>query len=140
MVQAIKHAKKSIRYGEVPVGAVIVYNDTIISVAHNEVQSKNNPTFHAEMLAINKACKLVDNRYLDEMDIYVTLEPCAMCAHAISLARMRNVFFALEDKKSGGVYNGAKVFEHSLWRPCLYEGFCVDEVKDMMQKFFRSIR
>ncbi|UAT42669.1 nucleoside deaminase [Anaplasmataceae bacterium AB001_6] len=140
MKLAIDIAKKAIVANEIPVGAVIVKDGEIISTANNESEKNNNAILHAELLAIQRACDYLNIKYLYGMDIYVTLEPCAMCSHAISLVRMRNIYFAVENPKSGGLYNGAKVLNHSLWKPDVYEGLCENEAKEIITNFFNEKR
>ena len=103
MNQAFVCAQRAFSHDDVPIGAVIVHNNKIIARGENQVQQKKNPTLHAEIVAINRACKKLGTKFLDECDIYVTLEPCAMCATAISFARIRNIYFAASDPKGGGI-------------------------------------
>ncbi len=113
MDKAIEEARKALEIDEVPVGAIIVDSKTnkIIAKAHNKNISKTDSTAHAEILAIKEACQAKNSHRLDDCDLYVTLEPCAMCAGAISLARIRRLYFGSFDKKSGGVIDGARVFD-----------------------------
>ena len=111
MNQAFLLAKKSQQHGDVPIGAVIVKDGKIITRGENRVQKSKNPTLHAEIVAINKACKKLDAKFLDGCDLYVTLEPCGMCATAISFARIKNIYFAATDEKGGGITTNAKIFE-----------------------------
>ncbi len=99
---AYQEAKKAFEKDEVPVGCVIVKDGKIIAKAHNECEHKNNATYHAEMIAINKACKKLGQNRLWDCDLYVTLEPCPMCAAAISFVRVKNLYIGCLDKKSGG--------------------------------------
>ena len=119
MNQAFILAKRAFNHDDVPIGAVIVQNDKIIARGENQVQKSKNPTLHAEIVAINRACKKLGQKFLDDCDIYVTLEPCSMCATAISFARIKNIYFAATDEKSGGITSNAKVFENDkhLWHP-----------------------
>ena len=109
MKQAINSAIRAKNHEDVPIGAVIVRNGEIIARGENMVQKRKNPTLHAEIVAISRACKKLGAKFLDDCDIYVTLEPCAMCATAISLARIRNVYYAAPDIKGGGIVNNARV-------------------------------
>jgi tRNA(Arg) A34 adenosine deaminase TadA len=119
MKEAIKLAKKAAQHDDVPVGAVIVQNGKIIARGENQVQLKRDPTLHAEIVAIRRACKKTGAKFLDNAEIYVSLEPCAMCATAISFARIGKVIFAATDEKGGGILHGAKVYgnQKNLWKP-----------------------
>lgn len=119
MKQAIILANKAKAHEDVPIGAVIVRDNKIIARGENQVQKKKNPILHAEIIAINRACKKLGTKFLDGCDIYVSLEPCAMCATAISFARINNVYYAASDEKGGGISSNAKVYEtdRHLWKP-----------------------
>ena len=119
MNQAFLLAKKAQQHDDVPIGAVIVQNGKIIARGENRVQKSKNPTMHAEIVAINKACRKLGVKFLDGCDLYVTLEPCAMCATAISFARIQNIYFAATDEKGGGITTNARVFDNDkhLWKP-----------------------
>lgn len=119
MTQVLNLAAHAGKNGDVPIGAVIVHDGKIIARGENLVQRKQNPTLHAEIVAINRACKKLGTKFLDDCDIYVSLEPCAMCATAISFARIRNIYFAATDAKGGGITSNARVFENDkhLWHP-----------------------
>lgn len=119
MNQAFLLAKKAQSHDDVPIGAVIVKDGKIVARGENRVQKSKNPTLHAEIVAINKACKKLNSKFLDGCDIYVTLEPCGMCATAISFARIENVYFAAIDEKGGGITANAKIYESDkhLWKP-----------------------
>jgi len=97
---------------------------------------------HAEMLAIQKAMQVIHNERLIDCDMYVSLEPCPMCAQAISFARIKNLYFAAEDKKSGGVLNGPKIFESSSChhKPEIYSGMMAEESSELLKRFFKSKR
>ena len=115
MELALRQAEAARDRGEVPVGAVIVDGQTghLLASAGNRVEERADPTAHAEMLAIREAAQTQGAPRLDGLDLYVTLEPCAMCAQAIALARIRRLYFGAYDPKSGGVEHGAKVFTHA---------------------------
>jgi len=119
MNQAFILAKRAFNHDDVPIGAVIVKDGKIIARGENKVQKSKNPTLHAEIVAINRACKKLNQKFLDDCDIYVTLEPCSMCATAISFARIKNIYFAATDEKGGGITSNAKIFENDkhLWHP-----------------------
>jgi tRNA(adenine34) deaminase len=138
MIEAIKLAKKAASAGEVPVGAVVVQNNKIIARAHNLTESKTNPTYHAEILALTKAAKKLNTNKLVECDLYVTLEPCPMCAHAISLSRIRRLYFGAFDPKGGGVENGPKIYNSSSChhKPEVYGGILESECAEVLKNFF----
>lgn len=144
MHEAVKEAKKAFKIDEVPVGAIVFDSKTgkIIARTHNKNISNLDSTAHAEILAIKQACKKKKSHRLDDCDLYVTLEPCAMCAGAISLARIRRVYFGAEDKKSGGVINGARVFDSSSshHKPEIYSGIDEAECEDILKDFFAKKR
>ena len=119
MNQAFISAKRAFDHDDVPIGAVIVRDGKIIARGENQVQKSKNPTLHAEIVAINRACKKLGTKFLDDCDIYITLEPCSMCATAISFARIKNIYFAATDEKGGGITSNAKIFENDkhLWHP-----------------------
>lgn len=119
MKQVLNLARRAGVAGDVPIGAAIVRDGRVIARGENLVQRKKNPTLHAEIVAINRACKKLGTKFLDDCDIYVSLEPCAMCATAISFARIRNIYFAATDAKGGGITANARVFENDrhLWHP-----------------------
>lgn len=143
MNQAIILAEKAFAHDDVPIGAVIVRDGKIIARGENMVQKKKNPTLHAEIVAINRAVKKLGTKFLDDCDIYVSLEPCAMCATAISFARIRNIYFAATDTKGGGITANARVFETDkhLWHPQIHQ--CpeyADASAELLQKFFKQRR
>ena len=139
MKQAFILATRARDHDDVPIGAVIVRDGKIIARGENQVQYKKNPTLHAEIVAINRACKKLGTKFLDDCDIYVTLEPCAMCATAISFARIKNVYFAATDEKGGGITSNARVYEtdRHLWRPSVHQvPEYADESAQMLREFF----
>ena len=139
MKQAFILATRAKSHDDVPIGAVIVRDGKIIARGENQVQYKKNPTLHAEIVAINRACKKLGTKFLDDCDIYVTLEPCAMCATAISFARIKNVYFAATDEKGGGITSNARVYEtdRHLWRPSVHQvPEYADESAQMLREFF----
>ncbi len=142
MIETINLAKKAASIDEVPVGAVVVHKNKIIARAHNLTESKCNPTFHAEILALAKAAKKLKTNKLTECDLYVTLEPCPMCAHAISLARIRRLYFGAFDPKGGGVENGARIFNASSChhKPEVYGGLMEDDCGKPLKDFFSKKR
>ena len=138
----LKLSKKALALGELPISAIIVDPVTkkVISACVN--QTKKNPILHAEINAILKALKLTNSKRLDKFDLYCSLEPCPMCASAISFSRIRRVYFCLEDKKSGGFINGPKlIYSKNLHhKPKFYYGFKEKIFLDLMKNFFRKKR
>lgn len=139
---ALKEAGVAFDQNEVPVGAVIVHDHQIIAASHNQNIMLNDATAHAEILAIRQACQQLNSSRLDDCDLYVTLEPCAMCAGAISLARIRRVYYGASDVKSGAIESGAQVFFHKQChhKPEVYGGIAANESAEMMKKFFLQKR
>ncbi|MBQ7289763.1 MAG: nucleoside deaminase [Alphaproteobacteria bacterium] len=143
MNQAILCAHRAMQHDDVPIGAVIVRDGKIIARGENRVQQKQNPTLHAEIVAINRACKKLGTKFLDDCDIYVSLEPCAMCATAISFARIKNIYFAATDEKGGGITSNARIFDTDkhLWKPNIYQiPEYANESAKMLRDFFRIRR
>ena len=143
MKQALNLAIRARSHNDVPIGAVIVKDGKIISRGENQVQQKNNPILHAEIVAINKAFKKLGTKFLDDCDIYISLEPCAMCATAISLARIRKIYFAATDIKGGAVLHNAKIYDtdRHLWKPLVYQTpEYADESADLLRNFFQERR
>ena len=143
MNQAIILARRPLSHDDVPIGAVIVRNGKIIARGENMVQKKQNPTLHAEIVAINRAVKKLGTKFLDDCDIYVSLEPCAMCATAISFARIKNIYFAATDIKGGGITSNARVFETDkhLWHPNIVQipEYAIESAT-LLQDFFKKRR
>ncbi len=143
MNQAFILAKKALSHDDVPVGAVIVCDGKIIARGENKVQKSKNPTLHAEIVAVNKACKKLGTKFLDCCDLYVTLEPCAMCATALSFARIKNIYFAATDEKGGGITTNARIFETDkhLWKPNIIQmPEYADQSAKMLRDFFQKQR
>lgn len=143
MTQALNAARRAGKHGDVPIGAVIVHNGRVIARGENRVQLRGDPTQHAEIVAIRAACRKLGQKFLDECDIYVTLEPCAMCATAISLARIKNIYFAAHDEKGGGICTNARVYEtdRHLWRPNVIQiPQYADASAQMLREFFARLR
>jgi tRNA(Arg) A34 adenosine deaminase TadA len=142
MKLALEQAKIAFEKNEVPVGAVIVENGRILAATHNQNLLLKDPTAHAEVLVLREAAKVKNQHRLDDCDLYVTLEPCAMCAAAISLTRIRRVYYAISDEKFGAVENGARIFNSKSCHhfPEIYSGFCEEESKNLLQNFFKLKR
>lgn len=139
---AIEEAEDAGARGEVPVGAVIVLDNEVISRAGNETRELNDVTAHAEILAIRRASKVLGQERLTDADLFVTLEPCTMCAGAISFARIRRLYIGAEDEKGGGVIHGARFFEQSTChhKPDVYSGFQAEKCANILRDFFKTQR
>lgn len=142
MSLALQAARDAAARGEVPVGAVIVSRGEIVSVAGNRTRELNDPTAHAEILAIRDACRIAGSERLPDMDLYVTLEPCAMCAGAISFARIRRLYFGADDPKGGGVIHGGRFFSAPTCHhaPDVYAGMAEREAAEILRTFFAQRR
>ena len=141
MSLAIKEAIKAKNKNEVPVGALIVSsNGSVIAKAHNLVEKMNDSTCHAEKLVIEKALKITGERFLNDFDIWVTLEPCIMCAGLIKQTRIRRLYYGAEDKKGGAVENGVRVFSDNKTTIEIYSGFCATQSERLLKDFFHNIR
>lgn len=144
MRRALENALFAQASDEVPVGAVIVKRDTdeVVSTGYNKVEAENNPLKHAEIVAIEAACKLLKSKNLSDCDMYVTLEPCAMCAAAASFSRLGRIFYGASDEKQGAIENGPRFFTQStcLHRPEIYEGIMAEESATLMKNFFGNLR
>jgi len=141
MKEALKEAKKAYDKEEVPVGAIIVKNGRIISRGYNCKEQKNNTIKHAEIIAIEKASKKLLNWRLEDCEMYVTLEPCPMCAGAIINSRIRKVFIGALDDKSGACGSVLNLFEYTFNHKVEYEkGILENECKTILQKFFKELR
>jgi tRNA(adenine34) deaminase len=143
MDAALDEARAAAARGEVPVGAVIVGpGGRIVARAGNRTRELHDPTAHAEMLAIRAACAATGSERLTGHDLYVTLEPCAMCAAAIGAARIARLYFGAPDPKSGGVVQGARVFAHPQCHhvPEVYDGIAATEAAALLKTFFAARR
>ena len=142
MQLALAEARKGESAGEVPIGAVIVKDGAVISAAHNQPRGLADPTAHAEVLAIRAAAAALSNERLDGCELWVTLEPCPMCAGAISHARIVKLYYAAPDPKGGAVEHGARVFDQAqcLHRPEVYSGMGEGEAADLLRAFFAARR
>ena len=140
---ALNEAQLAADRGEVPVGAVVVSKDgAVLASAGNRTRELNDPSAHAEMLAIRAACTAIGAERLTGCDLYVTLEPCAMCAGVIAAARLARVYYGASDPKSGGTAHGARVFSHAQahHRPEIYDGIDTDACEALLTEFFAARR
>lgn len=142
MGDALKSANAAIAIGEVPVGAVIVKDGKIIARGHNRTRIDNDPTAHAEIVAIRQATQFLGNDRLEGCDLWVTLEPCTMCAGAIAHARIERLYYGADDPKGGAVDSGVKFFESPTChhKPEVYAGIGEDISAKLLVDFFRSRR
>lgn len=142
MRQALKEAEKAFEKGEVPVGAVIVHEGRIIARSHNQIRLLHDPTAHAEMLAITQAAEFLQNERLLKTNVYVTIEPCAMCAGAMVLARVENLFYGVPDLKTGACGSVINIVNNAALnhRVKVKKGILEEECRFLMQDFFKEKR
>lgn len=142
MARAFEEAEAAFARGEVPVGACVVKDGEIIACAGNRTRELNDPTAHAEVLAIREAGRVLGSERLTGCDLHVTLEPCAMCAAAISFARIERLYFGAGDEKMGGVEHGGRFFSQPTCHhvPEVYSGLGETRARDLMTRFFRNRR
>ncbi|MBS0549482.1 MAG: nucleoside deaminase [Proteobacteria bacterium] len=143
MDHALREARAAAERGEVPIGAVIVGPDgTILASAGNRTEADRDPTAHAELLAIRAAAATLGSARLIDCDLHVTLEPCPMCAQAISFARLRRIYYGASDPKGGGVEHGPRIFTHPTChhRPEVYPGIGEQEAAHLLRTFFKERR
>ena len=142
MARALEEARLAAARGEVPVGAVVVRDGAILAAAGNSPRAAHDPTAHAEMLAIRAACAAIGDERLSGCDLYVTLEPCTMCAAAISFARVRRLYFGALDPKGGAVESGVRFFAQATCHhaPEIYGGLREAEAAALLRAFFQPRR
>ena len=142
MDMALDEAHAAGARGEVPVGCVIVRDGAVVARAGNRTLADRDPTAHAEIIAIRAAAALLGSERLDDCDLYVTLEPCAMCAGAVAFARIRRLYYGAADPKGGAVDNGVKFFASPTChhRPEVYGGLAAAEAGALLKEFFRERR
>jgi tRNA(adenine34) deaminase len=142
MLEAMKEAQKAAEMGEVPIGAVVVYKDEIIAKAHNLRETSQNAVTHAELMAIQEACNVMGSWRLEETTLYVTLEPCPMCAGAILQSRIPRVIYGARDPKGGCVHSFYQLLNDSRFNhECeVTEGILAEECGQMLTDFFRALR
>ena len=143
MARALTEAEAAAARGEVPVGAVLVDAEgQVLAADGNRVEADRDPTAHAEILALRGGAERLGSKYLDGCDLYVTLEPCAMCAAAIAFARLRRLYFGAYDPKGGAVEHGPRLFEQPTThhRPEIYGGIEEGRAAELLRAFFRARR
>ena len=142
MARALELAREAASAGEVPVGAVVVKDGVVIAEAHNAPRELADPTAHAEILALRRAAAALGSERLDGCELWVTLEPCAMCAGAIVHARIARLYYGASDLKGGGVEHGSRVFDQPqcLHRPEVYSGIGEREAGALLRAFFAARR
>ncbi len=142
MQHALLEAQQAFASGEVPIGAVVAREGAVIAAAHNLVESRKDIAAHAEILALQRAAQIVGDWRLENCDMYVTLEPCAMCAQAISYARIRRLYFGAYNPKGGGVDHGARIFTHPtcLHKPEVIGGVEETAAQELLTRFFKDVR
>jgi tRNA(adenine34) deaminase len=138
MQEALKEAKSAFDEDEVPVGAIVVYKDKIISRAHNQVERLKDPTAHAEMLALTSATAYLNTKWLSRVSLYVTIEPCAMCAGALVLSRIKNLYFGANDPKAGACGSVVNIVNHKKLnhRIKIKGGILEKECSSLLKEFF----
>jgi tRNA(adenine34) deaminase len=142
MVLALEQAQMAAAEGEVPIGAVVVKQGAVIAIGRNAPRARHDPTAHAEIEAIRAAALALGNERLDGCELWVTLEPCAMCAGAIVHARIARLYYGAPDAKGGAVEHGARVFDQPqcLHKPEVYAGIGESEAAELLRGFFRERR
>ncbi len=142
MLEALNQAKIALTLDEVPVGAVIVENNQIISTGFNQNRQKFDPTAHAEIVALRSACEIKKSAKLENCDIYITLEPCAMCLIALSYARIRRIYYGANDEKFGTIESNPLFFgkKNAYFKSEFYSGISADESKMLLKNFFQNKR
>ena len=138
MFAALQEAEVAYEAGEVPIGAVIVHQNRIIGKGYNQTERLKDSTAHAEMLAITAACNHLQNKFLDECDLYVTVEPCVMCSGAILLSRIKNLYFGTFEPKFGACGSLFNIIESGKYnhKPNVYVDIYAQESKSLLEKFF----
>lgn len=142
MFSALQEAEKALEHDEVPIGAVIVHNNRIIGRGFNQTERLNDPTAHAEMIAITAAANYLKSKVLEECDLYITVEPCVMCAGAILLSKIRSIYFGTFEPKFGACGSLFNIIESGKYnhKPNQYSGIYSDESKSLLENYFRKKR
>jgi len=142
MKEALKEAQKAFEENEVPVGAVVVYKDKIIARGHNQIERLKDPTAHAEMLALTSASNFLKTKWLNGASVYVTIEPCSMCAGALVLSRIKNLYFGAKDPKTGACGSVVNIVNHKKLnhRVKAVSGILEEESSSLLKDFFKNKR
>jgi len=142
MYAALQEAEKAVELNEVPIGAVVVHQNKIIGRGFNQVEMLKDSTAHAEMLAITAASNHLQSKFLDQCDLYVTIEPCVMCCGAILLTKINNIYFGIHEPKFGASGSLFNILESGKYnhKPNVFSGIYADESKHLMEKFFQQKR
>lgn len=142
MYAALHEAETAFQNDEVPIGAVVVYQNKIIGRGYNQTERLKDSTAHAEMIAITAASNYLENKFLDECDLYVTVEPCVMCSGAILLSRIRTVYFGTFEPKFGAAGSLFNILNSDLYnhKPKVYSGIYENEAKSLLENFFKKKR
>ncbi len=142
MIEALNQARNALKFDEVPVGAVIVENNQIIASGFNQNRQKCDPTLHAEIVALRNACEIKKSTKLENCDIYITLEPCAMCLIALSYARIRRIYYGANDEKFGAIESNPLFLgaQNAYFKSEFYSGIFAEDSKTMLQNFFKNKR
>lgn len=142
MYAALQEAQKALENDEVPIGAIVVHKNKIIGRGFNQTEKLKDPTAHAEMIAITAAANNLKSKFLEECDLYVTVEPCVMCAGAILLARIRNIYFGAFEPKFGACGSLFNIIESGKYnhKPNLFSGIYSDESKSLLENYFQRKR
>lgn len=142
MYAALQEAEKATEHDEVPIGAVVVHNNKIIGRGFNQTDRLKDPTAHAEMIAITAASNNLNSKFLDQCDLFVTVEPCVMCAGAILLARIRNIYFGTFEPKFGACGSLFNIIESGKYnhKPNLFSGIYAEESKSLLENYFLKKR
>lgn len=136
MQQSLQQAKLAYEQNEIPVGVLIVFQNKIIAKTHNQTEQQNNFTCHAEMIAINMACNYLNSKYLDDCEIYITLEPCLMCLHALALSRIGRIYYGAFNPQTHSVQKYLTI--HYQFQTEIYGGIMEKECGELLTDFFRS--
>ena len=140
MKLVVSSAEKLINGSEIPVFAAVTVGDEIISTSKNEVEATKRAWYHAEFLAISKACEKLGTKYLDNASLYVNLEPCTFCAAMLEKVRIKNIFFGAYDTKCGAIVHGIRLFDNSLIKPNIVGGIQEERCSELFKNFFKQLR
>jgi tRNA(Arg) A34 adenosine deaminase TadA len=134
----VNSARNILSSNEIPVCAAIANGNEIISVSNNKVEGLNSAVMHAEYVVVTESLKALKAKYLNESSVYITMEPCAFCAACLERVRIKNIFFGAYSVKTGAIYHGCKVFEHSIHKPNIIGGIMEKECSDILRLFFQK--